>query len=159
LLSDDVADDLAQEAWVAALERRPRTDRSLKPWLFGALRFLALNQRRERARREAREALAASAEALPASDELPAQIELQRLIAEGRQRAARARAQHARQTLLARPERGRDRAPGAAARRHRARTPVARPGALARAPRPALPRRPLGLVRAARAAGAAWTRG
>lgn len=75
-------DDLAQDAWVAALERKPDAERGLKPWLAGAVRFLASNERRTRARRATRERAAAHDEALPASDALVAEIELQRLIAD-----------------------------------------------------------------------------
>lgn len=75
-------DDLAQDAWVAALERKPDGERGLKPWFAGALRFLASNERRTRARRATRERSVARDEALPSSDALAAEIELQRLIAD-----------------------------------------------------------------------------
>src|SRR5262249_8781407 len=41
LVRGDRADDVAQETWLAALERRPATDRSPKPWLAAVARNVA----------------------------------------------------------------------------------------------------------------------
>ncbi|HEV7554567.1 MAG TPA: RNA polymerase sigma factor [Kofleriaceae bacterium] len=67
--SDD-ADDLVQESWIAAWQRRPATDRSLRPWLGKVVRDVAAMKRRGNDRRRVRERavdgdeLAASPEAL-----------------------------------------------------------------------------------------------
>src|SRR5512132_2336194 len=49
------ADDLAQEAWVAALKNPPRNDASLRGWFATTLRNLARNHRRDAFRRARRE--------------------------------------------------------------------------------------------------------
>jgi len=48
------ADDVVQEAWLAAL-RRPQEVRDLRPWLVGVVRNLVRRDKRASARREARE--------------------------------------------------------------------------------------------------------
>src|SRR5262245_58995155 len=49
---DDDAEDLAQEAWLVALQTPPkRLDLPLRPWLVAVLRQLVLNRRRSRTRR------------------------------------------------------------------------------------------------------------
>ncbi len=62
------ADDLIQDALVAALERDP-TERSFGAWFGAVLRNLAWKRRRERVRRERREQLVSRREAGPAADE------------------------------------------------------------------------------------------
>jgi len=57
------AEDLAQEAWVAALSARPGVDRSLRGWLATVLRRAARDERRGEAGRAARERAAAVPEA------------------------------------------------------------------------------------------------
>jgi len=69
-------DDALQDAFVAALEREPRSDRSLRPWLARVLRNRIALARRGAARRWAREREAAAAEALPATDEMLERAEL-----------------------------------------------------------------------------------
>src|SRR6185436_4573287 len=51
----DDADDLAQEAWIAAWRRQPDPDRPLRPWLAKVVRDAARMRRRTDARRTARE--------------------------------------------------------------------------------------------------------
>ena len=48
------ADDVVQEAWLAAM-RRPHEVRDLRPWLVGVVRNLVRREKRSAARREARE--------------------------------------------------------------------------------------------------------
>lgn len=60
-----LAEDLAQEATLRALERAPRN--GLRAWLGGVVRNLAQQGRRERGRRARREELAARPEALPSA--------------------------------------------------------------------------------------------
>ena len=72
----DAADDLAQDACVAALSA-PGGVRSPGAWLAGALRHLARRRRRGEARRAARERAAARPEATAETSELVGQAELQ----------------------------------------------------------------------------------
>ncbi len=60
-----LAEDLAQEATIRALERAPRE--GLRAWLGAVLRNLARQGRRERGRRERRERLVARPEGLPSA--------------------------------------------------------------------------------------------
>ncbi len=76
------AEDVAQEAWVRAVERGA-TIRDPRPWLASVTRSLAHRLRRSTSRRSARERVAATAEALPSASDL-AQRE------EARHRLARA---------------------------------------------------------------------
>jgi RNA polymerase sigma-70 factor (ECF subfamily) len=69
-------DDLVQDAFVAALERRPRRDSSLRPWLGRVVRNRFAFSLRGASRRRAREQDAAAAEAVPAGDELLERAEL-----------------------------------------------------------------------------------
>ena len=64
------ADDLVQETFLAALERRPDQGRSLRPWLRRVLQNRFAFGQRSDARRLAREEEGASPEELPSSDEL-----------------------------------------------------------------------------------------
>ena len=59
------ADDAVQEAWLAALRRRPDADRPLRPWLARVVVNAVRKLGRGRARRAARERAAARPEALP----------------------------------------------------------------------------------------------
>jgi RNA polymerase sigma factor (sigma-70 family) len=74
----DRADDLAQEAWLDALERPPRDARNLRGWLAQVVRNAARQARRSQTRRDARERDVARPEALPSTAELVAHAELQR---------------------------------------------------------------------------------
>ncbi len=59
------ADDAVQEAWLAALERRPDTDRPLDPWLKRVVRNTVARFKRGRVRAAQRERLVARAERAP----------------------------------------------------------------------------------------------
>lgn len=79
-LADDaaLAEDLVQDAWVAALEHRPDTGRPLRGWLATVLRRRWSDLRRESVRREAREAASAREEAQPGADEIVLRASIQR---------------------------------------------------------------------------------
>jgi len=72
-------DDLAQEAWVVALEQ-PEGVRNPAAWLSGVVRRLAGRSRRAAERRTRREQAAARPEAQPPADELVAEAELSRAL-------------------------------------------------------------------------------
>jgi RNA polymerase sigma factor (sigma-70 family) len=65
----NTADDLAQETWMAAADNAVPQDVPLSTWLAGILRNLVRLRARSEARRSARERLAATDEAQPATPE------------------------------------------------------------------------------------------
>ena len=80
------ADDLVQDAFVAALEQKPRADRALEPWLARVVRRRASFLERGRARKADREHARASAtesdqSELPGGDELLQRGEMHRRLA------------------------------------------------------------------------------
>jgi RNA polymerase sigma-70 factor (ECF subfamily) len=79
-----LAEDIAQDAWVAALERRPqaRGERGLRDWLARVVRRRASKVRRREAARHDVERAAAKGEAVPGGQELVERMQLQRLLAE-----------------------------------------------------------------------------
>ena len=77
-----LAEDLVQDAWVAALERPPRDDRPLRGWLATVLRNRWRDLGRERGWRERRERAAARDEALPSAHELVERAAVQRTLVE-----------------------------------------------------------------------------
>lgn len=66
----DDADDLAQEAWIAAWRRQPDTERPIRAWLTKVVRDLAGMKYQGDRRRAARHALADDAHGPAAPDEL-----------------------------------------------------------------------------------------
>ncbi|MCP3917733.1 MAG: sigma-70 family RNA polymerase sigma factor [bacterium] len=74
LVGDAHADDLVQETWLAALRTRPRTDRSLRPWLARVVRNFA--RQHARGARSA-EQLTESSAPLPSAAELAERAEAQ----------------------------------------------------------------------------------
>ncbi len=74
------ADDVVQEAWLAALRRPPREGASVRAWLARVVRNAALQKARSEGGRAARERRTAREEALPSPDELLERVELQRLV-------------------------------------------------------------------------------
>ncbi|HVV84518.1 MAG TPA: RNA polymerase sigma factor, partial [Kofleriaceae bacterium] len=74
-----VADDVAQEAWLAAAGKVP-DDRPLRPWLSRVVTNVVRMRLRSSRRREAREAAAPQADPSPAADELVDRLELQRAV-------------------------------------------------------------------------------
>jgi len=67
--SDDLAGDVEQETWLAALEHPPRDASSPRQWLGGVLRNIVKQQRRGERARSAREASVARPEAVAGGDE------------------------------------------------------------------------------------------
>ena len=76
------ADDIVQDAYLAALESPRPMRASLGAWLSGVIRRLAANRRRESGRRARRERRAATIEALPSAADLTAELELHQRLAE-----------------------------------------------------------------------------
>ena len=74
----DDADDLVQEAWIAAWRRQPDASRPMRAWLTKVVRDLAGMKRRSEQRRAAREASTDDARAPAAPDELLEQMRLHR---------------------------------------------------------------------------------
>ena len=73
---ENAADDLEQEAWLAATQRPPGDSRSLRGWLATVLRRAATKGRRSAKRRTRREEAAARPEAVPAAADVVAEAEL-----------------------------------------------------------------------------------
>lgn len=69
------ADDVEQDAWLAAIQRPPRHDAGLKSWLRRLVRHRAANARRAATRREAHETAMPSPSAGHSPDDAVAQIE------------------------------------------------------------------------------------
>lgn len=65
-----LAEDVAQETWLAALENAPRDPRSLRAWLASIARNLAFRTWRGQDRRAHRERVAARSEAVPSANEI-----------------------------------------------------------------------------------------
>jgi RNA polymerase sigma factor (sigma-70 family) len=83
LAADGVlAEELVQDAWVAALERAPSTERSVRGWLAAVLRNRLSDLRREAGSRARREREAARPEALPSAHDVLVRATLQRELVE-----------------------------------------------------------------------------
>jgi RNA polymerase sigma-70 factor (ECF subfamily) len=78
----DEADDLVQEAWIAAWRRQPDATRPMRAWLTKVVRDLAGMKRRSDRRRVARHALADDTQVPAAPDDLLAQLQLHRQLVE-----------------------------------------------------------------------------
>jgi RNA polymerase sigma-70 factor (ECF subfamily) len=74
------ADDVVQEACLAALRRRPTGGVPWRPWLVAVVRNLSLKRRRDEARRVQRERRAARPERVASADEAVERAELQRAL-------------------------------------------------------------------------------
>jgi RNA polymerase sigma factor (sigma-70 family) len=72
------ADDIAQQAWVAALESPPRDARNMRGWLSAIVRNTARDMGRAESRRAKREERAARPEATPSTADLVQRATLQR---------------------------------------------------------------------------------
>jgi len=75
------AEDLVQEAWIAALDPRARPERR-RPWLRGVLRRLWTDRGTSGRARAAREAASAPRETPAPTDEIVAELELRKHLAE-----------------------------------------------------------------------------
>ena len=81
LLADpDAADDVVQQAWVAAWRRPPSTDQPLERWLARVVRNFASKRRRGDARRSEHEARAPSGDPAAGPERTLEQLELQRVL-------------------------------------------------------------------------------
>jgi RNA polymerase sigma-70 factor (ECF subfamily) len=81
LLADPTAaDDVAQEAWIAAIAHPPLADRPLEPWLARVVRNLAWKRRRGEARRALHERAACADRAVPGPEATAERLELQRTV-------------------------------------------------------------------------------
>lgn len=69
------ADDLEQGMWLSALQHPPRSERSLRGWLFTALRRDWANARHSEDCRSRREETTARSEAIPSAEELIAKAD------------------------------------------------------------------------------------
>jgi RNA polymerase sigma-70 factor (ECF subfamily) len=78
----DAADDLVQDAWLAAARRPPDPARPARPWLAGVVRRLALFRARTEGRRRRREERAARPESLPSTEEVYERIDTERRLRE-----------------------------------------------------------------------------
>ncbi|MEZ6018337.1 MAG: sigma-70 family RNA polymerase sigma factor [Planctomycetota bacterium] len=76
-----LAEDLAQDAWVAGLEKG-RTGAEARPWLRGVVQNKRRALFRSSARREAREQAVARADASPPADEVVEQLQLRQRVAQ-----------------------------------------------------------------------------
>ena len=103
LVSDAArADDVVQETWLRALEAPPAHGGNLRAWLGRVVTNIAAGHARSAARRRTREERAATAEHLPATDELVAETEQQGELL----RLVLALPEPYRETLLLRYQRG-----------------------------------------------------
>src|SRR5262245_55246863 len=81
LLADEhAAEDVAQEACIAALESPPRSNEAVKAWLTQVVRNLSFNVLREKERRSRREETVARHEA--SEPDIDARIETQKRVLE-----------------------------------------------------------------------------
>lgn len=76
------ADDVVQEAWLAAARKPPEASRPIRQWLARVLRNAARQRARSEGRRAARELATAREELLPGPDELAERLESQRVLVE-----------------------------------------------------------------------------
>lgn len=77
-----LADDVAQETWLAALQAQPRQIRNPRGWLGGVARNISQGMLRSKARRDVRERAAAKPEASFDSEEVTERAALQRRVAD-----------------------------------------------------------------------------
>ena len=82
VLDEARADDVVQQAWIAAIERGPDRPASLRAWLATAVRRLAWKLRRGEGRRERHEQSAARREATPSVEEIVAREQARRRVVE-----------------------------------------------------------------------------
>jgi RNA polymerase sigma factor (sigma-70 family) len=76
------ADDLVQDAWLAAMRRPPDTSRPIQPWLATVVRNAAFNRSRDGARRLERETRTEAPQALETAEELLARLEVHKILVE-----------------------------------------------------------------------------
>lgn len=80
---DDLADDVVQETWLAAIESPPRHAGALRSWLRSVVRFTAHRVHREEERRSRREHAAAPSEgSVTPTGDLVSEVDLHRRVVE-----------------------------------------------------------------------------
>jgi len=83
IVADDAAaDDVLQEAWLAALAQQSGEIKDARRWLWTATRYEALRRARGERRRRRREESVAPQEAIPGPDEIVARAETRRHLAQ-----------------------------------------------------------------------------
>ncbi len=82
LYGEHDAEDAVQDAWLTVLRSQADGPRSLRGWLTGTVRGLALTRRRAEARRRHRERSAARGESIPSAAHAAGRIEVLRLLLE-----------------------------------------------------------------------------
>lgn len=80
--NDAEADDLVQEAWLVALDKRPSSAASVRTWFATVLRRRLLNRRRADSRRASRETAAREPQTADDPADVVAHAELHRLVVE-----------------------------------------------------------------------------
>lgn len=81
LVADDaLAEDVAQDVWLAISQRPPRATEPLQPWLRTVVRNRVFNLTRERRRRQAREAGVEAPEATESAEEVLGRLQLHKLL-------------------------------------------------------------------------------
>jgi len=76
ILDEHLADDVAQEVWMAALKQAPDSIKYTRSWISGTLRNLIRMVKRGESRRRTRERVVALPEGLPSTEEVVAQEEM-----------------------------------------------------------------------------------
>lgn len=83
LVSDPhLAEDLAQDAWVSALQSPPLHDRNMRGWLAQVLRNLVRQNRRSTGRRDQHERAAARPDLVPPTSDLVERVSSHRAVVE-----------------------------------------------------------------------------
>src|SRR5262245_20982528 len=78
--SADLAADVAQDAWVIALDRPPRTASTIRLWLTAVVTHVISRSARTEGRRERRERRVARPESLPSAADLVERASTQRAL-------------------------------------------------------------------------------
>ena len=77
------ADDVVQDAWLVSLSKAPREGFSLRAWLAGTVRRMAMDRNRSESSRKERERVVAREERLPSHVESTSRIEVLRRVVDG----------------------------------------------------------------------------
>jgi RNA polymerase sigma-70 factor (ECF subfamily) len=82
VVDEQHAEDVVQEAYLAALRGTPPPRARLRAWLTGVTRNLALRSRRTQGRQHRRESAVSRSEAVPGTADVAARLEIQKQIAD-----------------------------------------------------------------------------
>ena len=80
VLDEQLAEDVTQEVWMAALKQGPGTIKHTRSWISGTLRNLIRKVKRGESRRRTRERVVALPESLPSTEEVVAREEMRRKV-------------------------------------------------------------------------------